>query len=110
MSAVYLSCKLAKFLKDNRERHQMQLHKRIYFLQISDGLYYNAALTLSILQKLGVASEIFNLWFQMLQEVKKSGVRANFKRSASLLFTVPPPCLNYLLHTLFSLCNISYCV
>ncbi|KEH44552.1 putative importin-beta domain-containing protein [Medicago truncatula] len=47
---------------------------------ISDGLYYNAALTLSILQKLGVASEIFNLWFQMLQEVKKSGVRANFKR------------------------------
>ncbi|XP_004497420.1 importin beta-like SAD2 [Cicer arietinum] len=47
---------------------------------IADGLYYNAALTLSILQKLGVASEIFNLWFHMLQEVKKSGVRANFKR------------------------------
>ncbi|GLT68097.1 hypothetical protein SLA2020_403570 [Shorea laevis] len=47
---------------------------------IADSLYYNAALTLSILQKLGVATEIFNLWFQMLQQVKKSGVRANFKR------------------------------
>ncbi|CAL8992332.1 unnamed protein product [Prunus brigantina] len=47
---------------------------------IADALYYNAAFTLSILQKLGVATEIFNLWFQMLQQVKKSGVRANFKR------------------------------
>ncbi|GAU12054.1 hypothetical protein TSUD_00190 [Trifolium subterraneum] len=47
---------------------------------IADGLYYNATLTLSILHKLGVASEIFNLWFHMLQEVKKSGVRSNFKR------------------------------
>ncbi|KAE8022774.1 hypothetical protein FH972_008548 [Carpinus fangiana] len=47
---------------------------------VADSLYYNAALTLSILQKLGVATEIFNLWFQMLQQVKKSGVRANFKR------------------------------
>ncbi|CAN6552416.1 unnamed protein product [Malus baccata var. baccata] len=47
---------------------------------IADALYYNAALALSILQKLGVATEIFNLWFQMLQQVKKSGVHANFKR------------------------------
>lgn len=47
---------------------------------IADALYYNAALTLSILHKLGVATEIFGLWFQMLQQVKKSGVRANFKR------------------------------
>ncbi|KAF7807445.1 importin beta-like SAD2 [Senna tora] len=29
---------------------------------IADALYYNAALTLSVLQKLGVASEIFSLW------------------------------------------------
>uniref|UniRef100_A0A2N9IVW3 Uncharacterized protein n=1 Tax=Fagus sylvatica TaxID=28930 RepID=A0A2N9IVW3_FAGSY len=49
-------------------------------LYVADSLYYNAALTLSILQKLNVATEIFNLWFQMLQQVKKSGVRANFKR------------------------------
>lgn len=47
---------------------------------IADSLYYNAALTLNILQKLGVATEVFNLWFQMLQQVKKSGVKANFKR------------------------------
>ncbi|XP_065865475.1 importin beta-like SAD2 [Euphorbia lathyris] len=47
---------------------------------IADALYYNASLTLSVLQKLGVATEIFNLWFQMLQQVKKSGVRVNFKR------------------------------
>ncbi|KAJ9546837.1 hypothetical protein OSB04_019380 [Centaurea solstitialis] len=47
---------------------------------IADALYYNASLTLNILQKLGVATEVFNLWFQMLQQTKKSGVRANFKR------------------------------
>ncbi|KAF9606113.1 hypothetical protein IFM89_023136 [Coptis chinensis] len=47
---------------------------------ISDALYYNATLTLSILQKLGVATEVFNLWFQMLQQVKKSGMRAHFRR------------------------------
>ncbi|XP_071938400.1 importin beta-like SAD2 isoform X2 [Coffea arabica] len=47
---------------------------------IADALYYNASLTLSILHKLGVASDIFALWFQMLQQTKKNGVRANFKR------------------------------
>ncbi|KAJ4723042.1 importin beta-like SAD2 [Melia azedarach] len=47
---------------------------------IADALYYNPSLTLSILHNLGVATEVFNLWFQMLQQVKKSGVRANFKR------------------------------
>ncbi|KAI9110804.1 hypothetical protein K1719_018242 [Acacia pycnantha] len=47
---------------------------------IADALYYNPALTLGILQKLGVALEIFNLWFHMLQQVKKSGICANFKR------------------------------
>ncbi|KAJ6956785.1 hypothetical protein NC652_007754 [Populus alba x Populus x berolinensis] len=48
---------------------------------VADALYYNAALTLSILHRLGVATEIFTLWFQMLEQVKKSGVRANFKRA-----------------------------
>ncbi|XP_031375636.1 importin beta-like SAD2 isoform X2 [Punica granatum] len=47
---------------------------------IANALYYNAVLTISILQKLGVATEIFNLWFQMLQQVRKSGLLANFKR------------------------------
>ncbi|KAJ1435471.1 Importin-beta, N-terminal domain [Sesbania bispinosa] len=54
--------------------------KCLFMQVIADALYYNAALTLSILQKLGVASEIFHLWFHLLQQVKKSGVRANFKR------------------------------
>ncbi|KAF8402253.1 hypothetical protein HHK36_013205 [Tetracentron sinense] len=49
-------------------------------IQIADALYYDATMTLSTLQKLGVATEVFNLWFQMLQQTKKSGVRANFKR------------------------------
>ncbi|KAL8100671.1 importin beta-like SAD2 [Apium graveolens] len=47
---------------------------------IANALYYNAPLTLNILQKLGVATEIFNHWFQMLQQTKKSGLRSNFKR------------------------------
>lgn len=47
---------------------------------IADALYYNASLTLSILHKLGVATDIFGLWFQMLQQTKKNGVRTNFKR------------------------------
>ncbi|KAI3796270.1 hypothetical protein L1987_38937 [Smallanthus sonchifolius] len=47
---------------------------------IADALYYNPSLTLNILHKLGVATEIFNLWFQMLLQTKKNGVRVNFKR------------------------------
>uniref|UniRef100_A0A0A9CSS8 Importin-7/11-like TPR repeats domain-containing protein n=1 Tax=Arundo donax TaxID=35708 RepID=A0A0A9CSS8_ARUDO len=47
---------------------------------IANALYYNPYLTLEILQKLGVAAEIFSHWFAMLQQVKKSGARANFKR------------------------------
>ncbi|XP_065012601.1 importin beta-like SAD2 isoform X1 [Musa acuminata AAA Group] len=54
--------------------------KCLLMLVIADALYYNSSLTLGILHKLGVATEVFNLWFQMLQEVKKSGMRANFKR------------------------------
>lgn len=52
----------------------------IEFVQVANCLYYDATLTLGILQKLNVASEVFNLWFQMLQQVKKSGARVNFKR------------------------------
>ncbi|KAM7261408.1 hypothetical protein ACFE04_008775 [Oxalis oulophora] len=47
---------------------------------IADALYYNAALTLSMLHKLGVTAEVFSLWLQMLQQKKKSGLLANFKR------------------------------
>ena len=48
--------------------------------QIANAVYYNAALTLSILNKFSVTTEVFNLWFQLLQQVKKSGIPANFKR------------------------------
>lgn len=40
---------------------------------------------MSILQKHGVAAEIFNLWFQMLQQTKRSGLRANFRRWLQLV-------------------------
>ncbi|KAK4750955.1 hypothetical protein SAY87_004437 [Trapa incisa] len=47
---------------------------------IANALYYNAVLTIGVLHKLGIAAEIFNRWFQMLQQVRKSGELANFKR------------------------------
>ncbi|CAL5058279.1 unnamed protein product [Urochloa decumbens] len=47
---------------------------------IANALYYNPVLTLETLNKLGVAGDIFNHWFAMLQVVKKSGARVNFKR------------------------------
>ncbi|KAM0935786.1 putative importin-beta domain, armadillo-like helical [Dioscorea sansibarensis] len=46
---------------------------------IADALYYDASLTLTTLQKHEVATEVFNLWFQMLQ-VKSNGVHSNFRR------------------------------
>ncbi|GJN11878.1 hypothetical protein PR202_ga30113 [Eleusine coracana subsp. coracana] len=47
---------------------------------IANALYYNPLLALEKLHALGVATEIFNLWFVMLQQVRKSGQRANFRR------------------------------
>ncbi|GAB2295813.1 secondary alcohol dehydrogenase (SADH2) [Dionaea muscipula] len=47
---------------------------------VANALYYNPALALNILHGIGVTTEIFGLWFQLLQQVKKSGVRANFRR------------------------------
>ncbi|XP_049369945.1 importin beta-like SAD2 [Solanum verrucosum] len=54
--------------------------KCLLVLVIADALYYNAPLTWNILQKLGIATEVFNLWFHMLGQTKKSGKRVNFKR------------------------------
>uniref|UniRef100_A0A453NXJ6 Uncharacterized protein n=1 Tax=Aegilops tauschii subsp. strangulata TaxID=200361 RepID=A0A453NXJ6_AEGTS len=34
------------------------------YLQIANAFYYNPSLTLATLHKLGVATEIFNLWFE----------------------------------------------
>nr|XP_043610617.1 importin beta-like SAD2 [Erigeron canadensis] len=61
-------------------RTEQPVLKCLLLQVIADALYYNASLTLMILQKIGVITEIFNLWFQMLQQTKKSGLRANFKR------------------------------
>ncbi|KAL4289962.1 hypothetical protein GQ457_14G000330 [Hibiscus cannabinus] len=47
---------------------------------IANAVYYNVTLTLSILNKFCVTSEVFNLWFQLLQQVRRSGARVNFKR------------------------------
>ncbi|KAK7310225.1 hypothetical protein RJT34_07609 [Clitoria ternatea] len=89
IEVVFLNCKgqvdqwVEPYLRITVERlyRTKKSHLKCLLMQvIADALYYNAALTLSILLKLGVASEIFNLWFHMLQEGKKSGVRTNFRR------------------------------
>ncbi|XP_019166178.1 PREDICTED: importin beta-like SAD2 homolog isoform X1 [Ipomoea nil] len=62
-------------------RHAVKPYLKSLLVQVvADAFYYNPSLTMSILQKLGVAAEIFNLWFQMLQQTKRSGLRANFRR------------------------------
>ncbi|KAF5946841.1 hypothetical protein HYC85_017069 [Camellia sinensis] len=75
IEVVFQNCRVERF-----RRTEKAYLKCLLMQVIADALYYNAFFTLNILQKLGVATEIFNLWFQMLQQTKKSGVRANFKR------------------------------
>ncbi|XP_042430616.1 importin beta-like SAD2 isoform X1 [Zingiber officinale] len=88
IEVVFQNCKgqvdhwVEPYLKitiDRLSRAQKPHFKCLMIQIIADALYYNSSLTLGILHKLGVASDIFSVWFQMLQEVKKSGVRANFK-------------------------------
>ncbi|GMI64407.1 enhanced miRNA activity 1, SUPER SENSITIVE TO ABA AND DROUGHT2, UNARMED 9 [Hibiscus trionum] len=65
---------------DRLQRTENSRLKCLLVQVIANAVYYNAALTLSILNKFAVTTEVFNLWFQLLQQVRKSGVRANFKR------------------------------
>ncbi|KAL4310233.1 hypothetical protein GQ457_01G034640 [Hibiscus cannabinus] len=65
---------------DRLNRTEKSRLKCLLVQVIANAVYYNAALTLSILNKFAVTTEVFNLWFQLLQQVKKSGARANFKR------------------------------
>lgn len=58
---------------------------RIYLCQVANGLYYNAPMCLTILQHLGVTSEIFQTWLQMLYAVKKSGKPLHFVRYRLIL-------------------------
>lgn len=55
---------------------------------VANGLYYNASMTLTILQHLGVTSEFFQTWFRMLYEVKKSGKPLHFVRYWFILTNV----------------------
>ncbi|XP_074271177.1 importin beta-like SAD2 isoform X2 [Silene latifolia] len=64
-----------------RLRRTEKPYLKCLFIQvIANALYYNPSFTLGVLHKLGVSAEIFNLWFQMIQQVKRNGSRANFKR------------------------------
>ncbi|EOY04908.1 hypothetical protein QUC31_017030 [Theobroma cacao] len=65
---------------DRLRRTEKSRLKCLLVQVIANAVYYNAALTISILNKLCVTTEVFNLWFQLLQQVRKSGLRANFKR------------------------------
>ncbi|KAA3454673.1 importin beta-like SAD2 [Gossypium australe] len=65
---------------DRLRRTEKSRLKCLLVQVIANSVYYNAELTLSILNKLCVTTEVFNLWFHLLQQVKKSGLRANFKR------------------------------
>ncbi|KAL4271376.1 hypothetical protein GQ457_13G028220 [Hibiscus cannabinus] len=65
---------------DRLQRTENSRLKCLLVQVVANAVYYNAALTLSILNKFAVTTEVFNLWFQLLQQVRKSGVRANFKR------------------------------
>ncbi|VAH31463.1 unnamed protein product [Triticum turgidum subsp. durum] len=65
---------------DRLRRAEKPYLKSLLVQVIANVFYYNPSLTLAMLHKLGVATEIFNLWFVMLQQVKKSGKRVNFKR------------------------------
>ncbi|PKA48609.1 hypothetical protein AXF42_Ash020482 [Apostasia shenzhenica] len=62
------------------QRTQKSSFRGLLIEVIADALYYNTSFTIGILQKFGVASEVFDLWFHMLQEVKKNGSKANFRR------------------------------
>ncbi|OEL15220.1 Importin beta-like SAD2 [Dichanthelium oligosanthes] len=65
---------------DRLRRTEKPYLKSLLLQVIANTLYYNPSLALQKLHTLGVATEIFNLWFVMLQQVKRSGQRANFKR------------------------------
>ncbi|KAJ7538458.1 hypothetical protein O6H91_11G048900 [Diphasiastrum complanatum] len=47
---------------------------------VANSLYYNASFCLNVLQSLGVTADIFQTWFHMIYEVKKSGKPLHFRR------------------------------
>ncbi|KAL9269091.1 Importin beta-like SAD2-like protein [Drosera capensis] len=89
IEVVFQSCKgqmdhwVEPYLRitvERLRRTEKSFLKSLLIQVVANALYYNAILALNILHRLGVSSEIFELWFQMLQQVKKSGMRVNFRR------------------------------
>ncbi|CAH2059895.1 unnamed protein product [Thlaspi arvense] len=65
---------------DRLQRAESSYLKSLLVQVVANMLYYNPSLTLSVLHNTGLASKVFDLWFQMLQQKKKGGQPANFKR------------------------------
>ncbi|WZZ54923.1 hypothetical protein YC2023_055030 [Brassica napus] len=65
---------------DRLQRAETSYLKSLLIQVVANMLYYNPALTLGVLHNTGLGSTVFDLWFQMLQQKKKSGLAANFKR------------------------------
>ncbi|KAK4489123.1 hypothetical protein RD792_004917 [Penstemon davidsonii] len=89
IQVVFQNCRgqvdhwIEPYLRSSMERLRRteKSHLKCLLMEVvADALYYNASLALIILQQLNVATEVFNLWFQMLQQTKRGGVRAHFKR------------------------------
>ncbi|MCO5557894.1 hypothetical protein L7F22_011466 [Adiantum nelumboides] len=65
---------------DRLRRTQKNYLKDLLIGVVANALYYNAALTLNVLQKLGATAEIFQLWLQLIYKTKKSGKALHFRR------------------------------
>ncbi|KAG7573257.1 Exportin-2 central domain [Arabidopsis suecica] len=65
---------------DRLQRAETSYVKSLLIQVVANMLYYNPGLTLGVLHNTGLASKVFDLWFQMLQQKRKSGLPANFKR------------------------------
>eukprot|EP00250_Pteridium_aquilinum_P010585 c19495_g1_i1 orf=322-3393(-) len=89
IEAVLQNCKgrvdewVEPYLKitiERLRRTQKNYLKDLLIEVVANALYYNTGLTLGILQKMGVTAEIFQAWFNLLHETKKSGQPAHFRR------------------------------
>ncbi|CAF1824795.1 BnaC04g12980D [Brassica napus] len=65
---------------DRLQRAETSYLKSLLIQVVANMLYYNPGLTLGVLHNTGLASTVFDHWFQMLQQKRKSGLPANFKR------------------------------
>ncbi|KAJ4866585.1 Importin beta-like SAD2 [Raphanus sativus] len=65
---------------DRLQRAETSYLKSLLIQVVANMLYYNPGLTLGVLHNTGLASTVFDIWFQMLQQKKKSGLPVNFKR------------------------------